>query len=31
MIKKLKEYGAPGAHLFILNDADVVEELVKRV
>ncbi len=29
MIKKLKQYGAPGVHLFVLNDVKVVEELQK--
>lgn len=31
MIKKLKEYGAPGVHLFVLNDIDIVEELIKGI
>ena len=31
MIKKLKEYGAPGVHLFVLNDVDIVEELIKKI
>ncbi len=31
MIKKLKEYKAPGVHLFVLNDVDIVEELIKRI
>ena len=30
MIKKLKEYGAPGVHLFVLNDAGLVEELLGK-
>jgi len=31
MIKKLKEYGASGVHLFVLNDVDIVEELIKKI
>jgi methylenetetrahydrofolate reductase (NADPH) len=31
MIKKLKEYGAPGTHLFLLNDAWIFEELLKNI
>lgn len=31
MIKKLKEYGAPGVHLFVLNDVELVEELLRRI
>lgn len=31
MIKKLKSYGAPGAHLFVLNDVEVVENLLGRI
>jgi methylenetetrahydrofolate reductase (NADPH) len=31
MIRKLMDYGAPGVHLFVLNDVGVVEELKKRV
>ena len=31
MIKKLEDYGAPGVHLFVLNDVDVIKELKKRV
>jgi|TARA_B100001971_G_C18220168_1_gene556582 methylenetetrahydrofolate reductase (NADPH) len=31
MIKKLKEYGAPGVHLFVLNDIDLAEEVLERV
>ena len=30
-IKKLKEYGAPGVHLFVLNDVEIVDELIKRI
>ena len=30
MIKKLKEHGAPGVHLFVLNDVDLVEDLIKK-
>jgi len=30
-IKKLKEYRAPGAHLFLLNDVWIFEELVKNI
>jgi len=30
MIKKLKDYGAPGVHLFVLNDVDLVDELLKK-
>ena len=31
MIKKLKEYGAPGVHLFILNEIELVEGLLKKI
>ncbi|MCK5282847.1 MAG: methylenetetrahydrofolate reductase [Nanoarchaeota archaeon] len=31
MVKKLKEYGAPGVHLFVLNDVGLVGELYKRI
>lgn len=31
MIKKLKDYGAPGVHLFVLNDVDIVEEIWRRL
>jgi len=31
MIKKLKEYGAPGIHLFVLNDIDLVDEILDRL
>ncbi|MBW2988848.1 methylenetetrahydrofolate reductase [Candidatus Woesearchaeota archaeon] len=31
MIKKLKSYGAPGVHLFVLNDIGLVEELAKSI
>ncbi|MFH1641996.1 MAG: methylenetetrahydrofolate reductase [Nanoarchaeota archaeon] len=31
MIKKLKEYGAPGVHLFVLNDVSIVQDLLKRI
>ena len=31
MIKELKEYKAPGVHLFILNDTDTGIELIKSV
>lgn len=31
MIKKLKEYGAPGVHLFVLNDIDIFENILDRV
>lgn len=31
MIKKLKEYGAPGVHLFVLNDVELVGELLERI
>ncbi len=31
MIKKLKRYGAPGVHLFLLNDVWILEELLKRI
>ncbi len=30
MIKKLKGYGAPGVHLFVLNDVEIVEEIIKH-
>ncbi|MFH1506138.1 MAG: methylenetetrahydrofolate reductase [archaeon] len=31
MIKKLKKYGAPGVHLFVLNEVELVDELQKRI
>lgn len=31
MIKKLKEYGAPGVHLFLLNDTWIFDELLKNI
>ncbi|MFH2027507.1 MAG: methylenetetrahydrofolate reductase [Nanoarchaeota archaeon] len=31
MINKLKVYGAPGVHLFVLNDVELVEKLLERV
>jgi methylenetetrahydrofolate reductase (NADPH) len=31
MIKKLKEYGAPGVHLFLLNDVWILDELLKLI
>lgn len=31
IIKRLKEYGAPGVHLFVLNDIDIVEEILRRI
>lgn len=31
MIKKIKEYGAPGVHLFVLNDVELVEKLLSRI
>jgi len=31
MIKKLKDYKAPGVHLFTLNDVEIVEELMNCV
>ena len=31
MIKKLQDYGAPGVHLFILNDIDLVNDLLERI
>jgi len=31
MIKKLKRYGAPGAHLFVLNDIGIVDELLEKI
>ena len=31
MIKKIKEYGAPGVHLFALNDVEIVEEILKKI
>ena len=31
MIKKLKDYGAPGVHLFLLNDVWILEELLKKI
>ncbi|MBU1975917.1 MAG: methylenetetrahydrofolate reductase [Nanoarchaeota archaeon] len=29
LIKKLKGFGAPGVHLFVLNDVDLVSELIE--
>lgn len=31
MIKKLKEYGCPGVHLFILQDFPVVDDLIEKL
>jgi len=31
MIRKLKEFGCPGVHLFILNDTDIVNDLLERI
>ena len=31
MIKKLKAMGAPGVHLFVLNDVGLVESLLKKI
>ena len=31
MIKKLREYGAPGVHLFVLNDVDLVDVILERI
>jgi len=31
MIRELKEYGAPGVHLFVLNDIDTAKELLAKV
>jgi len=31
MIKKLNAYGAPGVHLFLLNDVWILEELLKKI
>ena len=31
MIKKLKQYGAPGVHLFVLNDIEIVDDLLKKI
>lgn len=31
MIKKLKRYGAPGVHLFVLNDIGIVDELLGKI
>lgn len=31
MIKRLKDYGAPGVHLFVLNDVDIVEGILERI
>ena len=31
MIRRLKEYGAPGVHLFVLNDVDLIEELLSKI
>ena len=31
MINKLKEYGAPGVHLFVLNETELVDELLERL
>ena len=30
-IKKLKKYKAPGVHLFVLNDVDIVQDLLRRI
>ncbi len=30
MIKKLKDYGAPGVHFFVLNDLEIAKRLIKR-
>ncbi len=31
MIKKLKEFGCPGVHLFTLNDLEMAEEILQRI
>lgn len=31
MIKKLKEYGCPGVHLFILQDFEIVDDIVNKL
>ncbi len=31
MIKKLKEYGCPGVHLFILQDFPIVDEIIDKL
>jgi hypothetical protein len=31
MIQKLKKYGAPGVHLFILDDFKLVDEIVEKI
>lgn len=31
MIKKLKEYGAPGIHLFVLDDFQLVDDILERI
>ncbi len=31
MIKKLRDYKAPGVHLFVLNDVNIVEDLLQRI
>ena len=31
MVKKLRMYGAPGVHLFILNDVELVEKIIENV
>lgn len=31
MIKKLKEYGCPGVHLFILQDFPVIDEIIEKL
>lgn len=31
MIRRLKEYGAAGAHLFVLNDVDLAHEILERL
>jgi methylenetetrahydrofolate reductase (NADPH) len=31
LIRKLREYNAPGVHFFVLNDVDLVKELLERV
>jgi methylenetetrahydrofolate reductase (NADPH) len=31
MIKKFKDYGAPGVHLFVLNDVEIVDEIIRKI
>jgi len=31
MIRKLKDYEAPGVHLFVLNETELVDEITRRV